>query len=111
MNYKLGGEKIRPVNDGSVGIKYLTEKQRVAWMEGKFPVLSIEVRRAPIQPNYRQNGGYQRTRRVQTLLIGMLLKFLAKCSVKRVIPNSSTIAAWNIKRYHPVQKNNCNFVH
>lgn len=44
MTYTLANETIRPTNDGSVAISYVNDEDKsVSWLQGKFPVLSVEV--------------------------------------------------------------------
>ena len=43
MNFTLGDEIIRPVNDGSVEISYLNQEEKSVSWHSSIPVLSIEV--------------------------------------------------------------------
>jgi hypothetical protein len=60
MNIKLGNETILPTNDGSVGVNYIKDRKVIMWLNGKFPVLSVEVSKAPPKSGVdsRRNGEF-----------------------------------------------------
>lgn len=103
MNFRLGFEELGPINDGSVMITYLNDEDKaVNWLNGEFPFLSVEVLpHSTKPPNKRQYDAFPSRKRIQTCNSNMLPKSFAKCSAKRVIPNSTITPPRNTKRYPP----------
>ena len=104
MNFKLGKENIRPVNDGSIEISYLNkEKKAVSWYS-KIPVLSIEIDPFSCLIDARQNDVFREIRRILNSCIAMPPKSFVKCLARPVTPNFTTIQVPNTKRYPQISR-------
>ena len=57
MKFTIGGQTVTPRNDGGIGILYNSGEGFKNWQPGGFrPVLSLEVSRATMVINIRQNA-------------------------------------------------------